>query len=175
MVPRTAGTLRSLFFGRCVLSLTLLSGVVVGVTACGGSEPSGEALSTPSEGAGAAVSGEAGSNAQLGTGFIMISEQSQLQLTEGTFLEEADCMARGSALGDSAGYEGCLEVPTAAICLQVSEGLRDADRWWECFVRQEGCEQAIAGHEVVREVGGYIREILRGCAEMEMESVFASM
>ena len=175
MTPRTAGTLRTLLFGRCGMSVTLLLGAVVSVAACGGSEPSGEALSTPSEGAGTAVSAEAGSNAPLGTGFIMISEQSQLQLTEATFLEESDCMARVSALEDSAEYEGCLEVPTAAICLQISEGLRDSDRWWECFVRQEGCEQAIAAHEVVREVGGYIREILRGCAEMEMESVFASM
>ena len=105
----------------------------------------------------------------------MMSESSQLHLTEATYLEEPDCMARVSALGDAAEYEDCLEVPASAICLQVSEGSRESDRWWECFVQEEGCEEAIAGHEVVREIGGYVREIVRGCAETEMASVFASM
>ncbi len=102
----------------------------------------------------------------------MVSELSQLHLTEATFLEESDCTERVSALDDA---EGCMEVPPAAICLRVSEGLRESDKWWECFVEEAGCEEAIAGHEVVREVGGYVREILLGCTETEMESVFASM
>ena len=117
----------------------------------------------------------AASNAPLGTGFIMVSELSQLRLTEATFVEESDCTARVSALDDAEEYEGCLEVPPAAICLQVAEGLRESDKWWECFVEEAGCEEAIAGHEVVREEGGYVREILLGCTETEMESIFASM
>jgi hypothetical protein len=105
----------------------------------------------------------------------MMSEMSQLHLTEATYLEESDCMARLSARGDAAEYEDCLEVPASAICLQVSEGSRESDRWWECFVQEAGCEEAIAGHEVVREIGGYVREIVRGCAETEMASVFSGM
>ena len=42
-------------------------------------------------------------------------------------------------------------------------------------MQEEGCEEAIAGHEVVREIGGYVREIVLGCAETELASVFASM
>ena len=68
-----------------------------------------------------------------------------------------------------------MEVPTTAICLQASDGSRESDRWWECFVQLEGCEEAIAGHEVVREVGGYVREVRRGCAETEMATIFAEM
>ena len=159
-------------FRRGGLSATFLVGTVFGVVACGGSEPSGEPSSTPSEGT--APAGPT-SSAPLGTGFIMVSELSQLQLTEGTFPEESDCSAQVSALGDAAEYEGCVEVPPEAICLQVAEGIQESDRWWECFVEEAGCEEAIAGHEVVREVGGYVREILLGCTETEMESVFASM
>jgi len=165
----------ALFFRRGGLSAALLIGMVVSAAACGGSEPSGEPSSSPAESVGAAAPAEVGSNAQLGTGFIMISEMSQLQLTEGTFLEEPDCAARVSALGDAVQYEGCVEVPSAAICLQVAEGLRESDRWWECFVGQDGCEEAIAAHEIIIEVGGYVRELLQGCAETEMASVFASM
>jgi len=96
-------------------------------------------------------------------------------LTEATFLEESDCTARVAVLNDAEEYAGCMEVPSAALCLQVSEGSRESDRWWECFVEEDGCEEAIAAHEVVREVGGYVREILLGCTETEMASVFASM
>ena len=105
----------ALFFRRGGLSAALLIGMVVSAPACGGSEPSGEPSSSPAESVGAAAPAEVGSNAQLGTGFIMISEMSQLQLTEGTFLEEPDCAARVSALGDAVQYEGCVEVPSAAI------------------------------------------------------------
>ena len=163
-------------FGRSArLGVSLLTGAVLGVTACGGSESSGEAPSTPSEGAGAATSTAVPSTAPLGTGFIMMSEESQLHLTEATYLEESDCLARVSSLGDAVEYEGCLEVPASAICLQVSEGSGESDRWWECFMQEEGCEEALAGHELVREVGGYVREIRQRCASTEMASVFASM
>ncbi len=160
---------------RAGLSVSLLTGALLSLAACGGSESSGEASSTPPEGAGAAAPAAVTTTAPLGTGFIMMSELSQLHLTEATFREEAGCLARVSALGDAAEYEGCMEVPPSAICLQVSEGSRESDRWWECFVQEDGCEEAIAGHEVVREIGGYVREIVRGCAETEMASVFASM
>ena len=160
---------------RAGFSVSLLIGAVLGLAACGGSESSGETSSTPPDGAAPAAPATATLNAPLGTGFIMMSESSQLHLTEATYLEESDCMARVSALGDAGEYEDCLEVPASAICLQVSEGSRESDRWWECFVQEEGCEEAIAGHEVVREIGGYVREIVRGCAETEMASVFASM
>ncbi len=160
-------------FRRRDLSVTLLVGAVVGVAACGGSESSGGSSSTPSEGA--AAPAEATMNAPLGTGFIMVSELSQLHLTEAAFLEESDCTARVSTLADAEEFESCMEVPPAAICLQVSEGLRESDEWWECFVEEAGCEEAIAGHEVVREQGGYVREVLLGCTETEMESIFTSM
>ncbi len=162
-------------FGRGGLGITLLVGAVWGVTACGGSESSGEASSTPSESAEPAATSAAPTNAPLGTGFILMSEASQLHLTQATFLEESDCAARVAALDDDEEYAGCMEVPPAALCLQVSEGSRESDRWWECFVEEDGCEEAIAAHEVVREVGGYVRVILQGCAETEMASVFASM
>ena len=57
----------------------------------------------------------------------------------------------------------------------TAEGSRESDKWWECFTEEPGCEEAIAAHEVVREVGGYVREILLGCTDTEMASVFASM
>ena len=157
---------------RLGLGVSLLTGTVLGLAACGGSESSGEASSAPAE---AAAPAAAPTTAPLGTGFIMMSELSQLHLTEATFLEESDCMARVSALSDAEEYEGCMEVPTTAICLQASDGSRESDRWWECFVQLEGCEEAIAGHEVVREVGGYVREVRRGCAETEMATIFAEM
>jgi hypothetical protein len=175
MSPLTAEEFGSQFDRGRGLSVALLISAMVGAAACGGSEPSGDVSSTPSEGGAAAAPAEVGSGAPLGTGFIMISEGSQLQLTEGTFPEESDCRARVSALGDSEAYEGCLEVPPTAICLQVAEGLRESDRWWECFVQEVACEEAIAAHEVIIEVGGYVRELLRGCGETEMASVFASM
>ena len=171
MSPPTVGT-KILRRGR--LPVTLLAGAVFGA-ACGGSDSSGEASSTPSESAPAATSTAAPANAPLGTGFIMLSEQSQLHWTETTFLEASDCMARVSSLNDAEEYEGCMEVPASAICIQVSEGARASDRWWECFVQEEACEEANAGHEMIRETGGYVREVIRACAETEMASVFASM
>ena len=161
-------------FGRGGLGVGLLTGAVLSLAACGGSESSGEASITPSDGAGAATAA-APTDAPLGTGFIMMSEQSQFHLTEATYLEESDCTARVSALNDAEEYEGCMEVPASAICLQVSEGARESDRWWECFVEETACERANEGHEMIRETGGYVREVLQGCTETEMASVFASM
>jgi len=108
-------------------------------------------------------------------GFIMMSEGSQLHLTEDSYLEESDCTARASARGDAEEFASCMEVPASAICIQVSEGARASDRWWECFVEEEACEEADAGHEMIRETGGYVREVVRACGETEMASVFASM
>jgi hypothetical protein len=108
-------------------------------------------------------------------GFIMMSAGSQLHLTEDSYLEESDCTARVSARGDAEEFVGCMEVPALAICIQVSEGARASDRWWECFVEEEACEEANAGHEMIRETGGYVREVIRACGETEMASVFASM
>ena len=172
MSPPTVGT-KILRRGR--LPVTLLAGAVFGAASCGGSDSSGEASSTPSESAPAATSTAAPANAPLGTGFIMLSEQSQLHWTETTFLEASDCMARVSSLNDAEEYEGCMEVPASAICIYVSEGERESDRWWECFVEESSCEAANEIHEMVRETGGYVREVLRGCAETEMDIVFASM
>jgi hypothetical protein len=169
MNPPTVGTK---FFTPGGVGVTLLVGAVCGLAACGGSESSGEASSAQPDGAAPAA---ATSNAPLGTGFIMVSELSQLHLTEATYIEESDCLARVSALGDAGEYEGCMEVPPSAICIHVGDGSREADRWWECFVQEEGCEEANAGHEVVREQGGYVREVVQACAETEMASIFASM
>ena len=172
MNPPTAGTK---IIKRDRLRVALLVGVVFGAAACGGSEPSGEAPSTPSESAAAAPSTATPSNAPLGTGFIMLSEESQLHLTEATYIEESDCVSRVSSLDDVEEYEGCMEVPASAICLQVSEGALESDRWWECFVQETSCEEANEIHEMVRETGGYVREVLRGCAETELDVVFFSM
>ncbi len=172
MNPPTAGTK---IIRRDRLRVALLVSAVFGAAACGGSEPSEEAPSTPSEGAAAAPSTATPTDAPLGTGFIMLSEESQLHLTETTYLEESDCVSRVSSLDDAEEYEGCMEVPASAICLQVSEGARESDRWWECFVQETSCEEANEVHEMVRETGGYVREVLRGCAETEMAMVFFSM
>ncbi len=81
MNPPTVGTK---IIRRDRLRVALLVGAVFGAAACGGSEPAEEAPSTPSEGAVAAPSTAAPANAPLGTGFIMLSEESQLHLTEAT-------------------------------------------------------------------------------------------
>jgi hypothetical protein len=154
------------------LGVSLLTGAVLGLAACGGSESSGEASSAPAE---AAAPAAAPTTAPLGTGFIMMSEGSQLHLTEDSYLEESDCTARASARGDAEEFAGCMEVPASAICIQVSEGARASDRWWECYVQEEACEEANAGHEMIRETGGYLREVIRACGETETASVFASM
>ena len=170
-------TERTDVLNRGGLTAMLLLGLVFGVWGCGGSDSSEVTSSPPSEAArtpSASIVSGGGSTAPLGTGFIMMSRVGQLHLTEASYLEQSDCAARISALGDADEYAGCMEVPAAAICLQVSEGNRESDRWWECFEQQDVCEAAIAGHEVAMEVGG-VRAILRRCAETELASVFASM
>ena len=154
------------------LGVSLLTGTVLGLAACGGSESSEETSSAPAETAAPAA---APTTAPLGVGFIMMSEGSQLHLTEDSYLEESECTARASARGDAEEFASCMEVPASAICIQVSEGARASDRWWECFVEEEACEEANAGHEMIRETGGYVREVVRACGETEMASVFASM
>ena len=178
MNPPTAGTNSLRHSG---LSVTLLVGALFGVSACGGSESSEEGSSPPPEAtgtsasSGASMSSGAASTAPLGTGFIMVSQASQLQLTEPSYLEESDCSARVSALGDAEEYAGCMEIPPAALCLQVAEGTRESDKWWDCFVEESACEESHAAHEVIVETGGYVREILLDCTETEMASVFATM
>ena len=88
-------------FGRGGLSVGFLTGAVLSLAACGGSESSEEASSTPPDGAGAATMTTAPTNAPLVTGFIMMSEQSQFPLTAATYLEESDCPARLSSLSDA--------------------------------------------------------------------------
>jgi len=154
------------------LGVSLLTGAVLGLAACGGSESSEETSSAPAETAAPAA---APTTAPLGMGFIMMSEGSQLHLTEDSYLEESECTARASARGDAEEFASCMAVPASAICIQVSEGARASDRWWECFVEEEACEEADAGHEMIRETGGYVREVVRACGETEMASVFASM
>ena len=154
------------------LGVSLLTGTVLGLAACGGSESSEETSSAPAETAAPAA---APTPAPLGVGFIMMSEGSQLHLTEDSYLEESECTARASARGDAEEFASCMAVPASAICIQVSEGARASDRWWECFVEEEACEEANAGHEMIRETGGYVREVVRACGETEMASVFASM
>ncbi len=162
-------------FRRGGLSVGLLTTAVLSLAACGGSESSGEASSAPPESAETATMTAAPTTAPLGTGFMMVSEESQLHLTEDTYLEESDCAARVSALGNAEEYESCMEVPASAICLQASDGARASDQWWECFVEETACEEANDVHEMIRETGGYVREVLRTCAETEVASVFASM
>ena len=157
------------------MSVTILASAVFGFSGCSGSESSQEAENTESVGTGATVSAGAPASAPLGTGFIMMTGMSELHLTEPSYLEESDCSARVSALGEAEEYAGCMEIPAAALCIQIAEGTRASDRLWECFVEEAGCEEAMAAHEVVREEGGYVREILMGCTETEMASVFASM
>ena len=154
------------------LGVSLLTGTELGLAACGGSESSEETSSAPAETAAPAA---APTTAPLGMGFIMMSEGSQLHLTEDSYLEESDCTARASARGDAEEFASCMAVPASASCIQVSEGARASDRWWECFVEEEACEEANAGHEMIRETGGYVREVVRACGETEMASVFASM
>ena len=162
-------------FNRGGLTATVLLGLVFAATACGGSDSSEVASSPSSEVAGGVSMATGGaSTAPLGTGFIMVSRSGQLQLTEPSYLEQSDCAARISALGDPEDYARCLGIPAAAICLQVSEGSRESDTWWECFEQREGCEAAIAGHEIVMEIEG-VREIRQRCAETELPSIFASM
>ena len=152
-------------------SIALFVCAVMGVSACGGAESSEAVVNAPSGSAGALASPEAGAIAPLGTGFIMVSERSQLRLEEPSYLEQSGCMARVAALGDEKEYAGCMEIPRAAICLQVTVGFRESDSWWECFVEPVVCEDRIAEHDMLWQLVKDARAILQPCAERELASV----
>ena len=169
MNPPTVG--RNIF-KRGGSSATLFIGAVICVSVCGPGESSEAAASGSPE---AAVSPGDGSIAPLGTGFIMVSERSQLHLDEPSYLERSDCLARVSALRDAKEYAGCREIPRTAICLQVTVGYREADSWWECFVEPVVCEDRTAEHDVLWQLVKDARKILQPCAETELASVFFSV
>jgi hypothetical protein len=158
-----------------LLTRLVFGGLVFGLFACGGADSSEMASNPASDGVGGASMATGGpSTAPVGTGFIMMSRIGQIQLTEPSYVEQSDCAARISALADAEEYASCMEIPAAAVCLEVSEGSRESDRWWECFVQREGCEAAIAGHEIAMEIEGVV-EIRQRCAETELASVLARM
>ncbi|HAW90787.1 MAG TPA: hypothetical protein DCX61_09000, partial [Gemmatimonadetes bacterium] len=115
MNPPTVGRT---IFRRGGRSAALFLGAVIFVSACGGADSSDAA----SDDAGAAVSPPPSAIAPLGTGFVMVSARSQLRLEEPTYREHADCMLQVSSLQDAEEFAGCMEVPRAAICLQVTLG-----------------------------------------------------
>lgn len=166
MNPPTVG--RDIF-RRSGSSATLFIGAVIFVSACGGAESSDAAASGSPE---TAVSAGPGSIAPLGTGFIMVSARSELHLDEPSYLEHSDCRLRVSTLRDVEEFAGCVEIPRTAICLQLAEGYRESDSWWECFAEPLTCEVAAAEHDVVMQLEKGIREILQPCAETELASVF---
>ena len=168
MNPPTVG--RSIF-RRGGSSAILFISAVIFVSACGGTESS-EAAASGSPGA--VVSPRTGLIAPLGTGFIMVSERSQLHLDEPSYLEQSDCMLRVSTLRDAEEYARCMEIPRTAICLQVTVGYREADSWWECFVEPVVCEDRTAEHDVLWQLAKDARAILQSCAETELASVFGT-
>lgn len=155
-----------------LLSTTLLIGGVISVSACGGTESSDAGANPPSGTAGALASPDAGAIAPPGTGFIMVSGRGQLHLNEPSYLEQSDCMLRVSALRDAKEYERCMEVPRTAVCLQVTVGYREVDRWWECFIEPVVCEDRTAEHDVLWQLVKDARAILQSCAERELASMF---
>ncbi len=168
MNPPTVG--RKVFRrgGSCA---TLLMAAVICVSACGGAEPSDAAASGTAE---ATVSPGPGLFAPLGTGFILVSERSQIHLEEPSYLQQADCMTRVSALRDAREYASCMQLPRTAICLQVTIGYREVDRWWECFVEPVVCEDRTAEHDLLWQLVKDARKILKPCAETELASVFGT-
>ena len=168
MNPPTAGRNIS---RRSRSSVTLFVCAVIGASACGGTEASDASQNAQSGSAEALASPEAPPIAPLGTGFIMVSARSQLRLEEPSYVEQSDCMARVSTLGDAKEYAGCLEFPRAAICLQVTVGFRESDRWWECFVEPVACEDRIAEHDMLLQLVKDARAILQPCAETELASI----
>ena len=162
-------TLGRNIFGRGRSSATLFIGAVIFVSACGGSESSEAAASGNSE---TEVSPAAVSIAPLGTGFILVSERSQLHLDEPTYLEQSDCMRRVSTRRDDEEFADCMEIPRTAICLQVTVGYQESDSWWECFVEPVVCEDRTAEHDVMWQLVKDARAILQPCAETELASVF---
>ncbi len=167
MNPPTVGRT---IFRRGGRSAALFLGAVIFVSACGGADSSDAA----SDDAGAAVSPPPSAIAPLGTGFVMVSARSQLRLEEPTYREHADCMLQVSSLQDAEEFAGCMEVPRAAICLQVTLGYTEADRSWECFVEPVVCEDRTSEHDMLWQLVKDARAILQPCAERELTSVFGA-
>jgi len=67
-----------------------------------------------------------------------------------------------------------MEVPRAAICLQVTLGYTEADRSWECFVEPAVCEDRTSEHDMLWQLVKDARAILQPCAERELTSVFGA-
>jgi hypothetical protein len=105
----------------------------------------------------------------------MVSERSQLHLNEPSYLEQSDCVLRVSILRDVKEYASCMEIPRTAICLQVTLGFREADKWWECFVEPVVCEDRTTEHDLLWQLVKDARAILQPCAETELASVFSSV
>ncbi len=167
MNPPTVGRT---IFRRGGRSAALFLGAVIFVSACGGADSSDAA----SDDVGAAVSPPPSAIAPLGTGFVMVSARSQLRLEEPTYREHADCMLQVSSLQDAEEFAGCMEVPRAAICLQVTLGYTEADRSWECFVEPVVCEDRTSEHDMLWQLVKDARAILQPCAERELTSVFGA-
>ena len=168
MTPPTVGQNMFRRGGSCA---TLFLGAVICVSACGGAESSEPAASGSAE---ATVSPGPVLFAPLGTGFILVSERSQIHLEEPSYLQQADCMTRVSALRDAREYASCMQLPRTAICLQVTVGYREADSWWECFVEPVVCEDRTAEHDLLWQLVKDARKILKPCAETELASVFGT-
>ena len=166
MNPPTVG---GNIFRRGGSSATLFIGAVIFVSACGAESSEPAASGSP----GAAVSPRA-SIAPLGTGFIMVSERSQLHLDEPSYLEQSGCMLRVSILRDVKEYASCMEIPRTATCLQVTVGYREADSWWECFVEPVVCEDRTAEHDLLWQLVKDARAILQPCAETGLALVFGT-
>jgi hypothetical protein len=160
---------------------TILISAAICVSACGGAESSAAAASetvptlAASESVEAVASPGAGSIAPLGSGFIMVSERSQLRLEEPSYLEQSGCMQRVSDLRDAVEFADCMEIPRTAICLQVTVGYREADRSWECFLEPIVCDDRTDEHDVIWQLVKDARAILHPCAERELATMFASM
>lgn len=165
MNPPTVGRT---IFRRGGRSAALFLGAVIFVSACGGADSSDAASDA------AAVSPPPSAIAPLGTGFVMVSARSQLRLEEPTYREHADCMLQVSSLQDAEEFAGCMEVPRAAICLQVTLGYTEADRSWECFVEPVVCEDRTSEHDMLWQLVKDARAILQPCAERELTSVFGA-
>ena len=83
-------------------------------------------------------------------------------------------MSQVYSLQDAEEFAGCMEVPRAAICLQVTLGYTEADRSWECFVEPVVCEDRTSEHDMLWQLVKDARAILQPCAERELTSVFGA-
>ena len=83
-------------------------------------------------------------------------------------------MLQVSSRQDAEEFAGCMEVPRTAICLQVTLGYTEADRFWECFVESLACEERAGEHDMLWQLVKDARAILQPCAERELASVFGA-